>query len=365
MKNYLLLKYLVAFLREYIFIFFTATIFLFILFTKSFSEENVFTINNVTVKGNIDLNFSREKYINKAFSNSFEILMNKILLSRDFTKVNNIKLKQIKNLISSFQIVEESYRKNEYRANIKVFYNDIKVKKFLGQKNISFSQPENITAIFFPVLFIDNEIQNFDENFFYKQWTEVEIKNELINFILPLEDLEDIAKKVEMKNRIEEINVGDLVNKYDVKNYVFALIDYQDTKLNIHLKTNFNNNKISKNFLYEVKNINDELLLNSILKDLKFKITDLWKEENLINFLMPLSINLKFKHSKLENLDKLRSVLYKISIIENYTLEEFNINNSIFKIYYYGNPKKLRSELSKFGYMLMNDQGVWHLILNE
>jgi len=28
-------------------------------------------------------------------------------------------------------------------------------------------------------------------------------------------------------------------------------------------------------------------------------------------------------------------------------------------------PKKLRSELSKFGYMLMNNQGVWHLILNE
>ena len=52
----------------------------------------------------------------------------------------------------------------------------------------------------------------------------------------------------------------------------------------------------------------------------------------------------------------------KLSIIENYTLEEFNINNSLFKIYYYGNPKKLRSELSKFGYMLMNNQGVWHLI---
>jgi len=91
MKSYLLLKYLVDNLREYIFIFFTATIFLFILFTKSFSEENVFTINNVTVKGKIDLNFSREKYINKAFLNSFEILMNKILLSRDFKKVNKAK----------------------------------------------------------------------------------------------------------------------------------------------------------------------------------------------------------------------------------------------------------------------------------
>ena len=365
MKSYLLLKYLVDNLREYIFIFFTATIFLFILFTKSFSEENVFTINNVTVKGEIDLNFSREKYINKAFLNSFEILMNKILLSRDLTKMNNIKLKQIKSLINHFQILEESYRKDEYKAKIKIFYSDVKIKKFLRGKNISFSQPENISAVFFPVFFINDEIQNLDDNFFYKYWTEIEIKNELINFILPLEDLEDISKIVEMKNSIEELDVDSLVNKYDVKSYVFALMDYQNKKLNVHVKTNFNNNKISKNFLYEVENIEDELLLNSILKDLKFNITDLWKEENLVNLLMPLSINLKFQHSKLEDLDKLRSTLYKISIIENYTLEEFNINNSLFEIYYYGNPKKLRSELSKFGYMLMNNQGVWHLILNE
>ena len=80
---------------------------------------------------------------------------------------------------------------------------------------------------------------------------------------------------------------------------------------------------------------------------------------------MPLSIKLKFKHVNIENLDKLRNVFRKISIIDNYTLEEFNINNSIFKIYYYGNPKKLRSELLKFGYLLNNNQGSWQLYLNE
>ena len=365
MKNYLLLKYLATSLREYFLIFFTATILLFTFFTKSFSEENVFTINNVTVKGKIDLNFSREKYINKAFLNSFEILMNKILLSRDFTKVNNIKLKQIKSLVNSFQILEESYRKDEYKAKIKIFYSDAKVKKFLSQKNIPFSQPENISAIFFPILIINDEIQNFSENFFYKHWTEIEIKNELINFILPLEDLEDISKIMEMKNRIEELDVDALVNKYDIKSYVFALLDYQDKKLNIHIKTNFNNNKINKNFSYEVENITDELVLNSIAKDLKFKITDLWKEENLINLLVPLSISVQYQHLNLEDLDKLRNIFYKISLIDSYILEEFNINNSFFKIYYYGNPKRLMAELLKLGYQLRNDQGFWQLYLNE
>ena len=365
MKNYLLIKHLTVSIREYIFIFLTATIFIFTASINSSAEENVFTINDVKVSGPIDLNFSREKYLDKAFTNSFQILMNKVLLARDLNKVSNIKLKQIKNLINSFQILEESYRKKEYKAKIKIAYNDIKVKKFLAQKNISFSQSKNISAVFFPVFFIEDEIQNFDENFFYKNWSEVEIENKLINFILPIEDLENISKIVEMKHRIEELNLDELVNKYDVKNYVFALIDYQNEKLNVHLKVKFNNNKISQNISYEVKNINDKLKLNFILKDLKLKSTDLWKEANLINLLMPMSVKVKFQHSNVKDLDKLRKAFYKISIIEDYDLEEFNINNSFFKIYYYGNPKKLRSELSEFGYQLKNDQGFWQLYLNE
>ena len=365
MKNYLLLKYLVNYFKKIILIFFYSAIFLLITFSKSFSEENVFTVDNVSVNGQIDINFSREKFLNRAFSDSFKILTTKILLSRDLAKLSNVKLNKIKNLIESFQILEESYRNDEYKAKIKVFYSDIKVKKFLSKKNISFSYPENISVVFFPVLIIDGEVQNLNENFFYKNWLNIEIKNELINYILPLEDLDDISKIMEMKNRIEEINIDNLVNKYDIKNYVFALIDYQNNRLNIHLKTNFKNNKISKNLFYKVDNINNEKVLSNILEDLKFKVTDLWKEENLINFLMPLSINLKYKHSNLKDLDKLRSVFYNIDMIDSYTLEEFNINDSFFKIYYYGNPKKLKLELLKFGYHLKNNQGHWQLYLNE
>ena len=120
-------KYLIARLREYIFIILTATIFSFITFSKSFSEENVFIINNVKVEGAIDVNFSRDKYINKVFFDSFQILMSKILLSKDLNKINNIKLNKIKNLINSFQILEESYRNDEYKATFKVFYNNIRV----------------------------------------------------------------------------------------------------------------------------------------------------------------------------------------------------------------------------------------------
>ena len=80
--------------------------------------------------------------------------MNNILLTRDLKKVSDIKIKEIKNLVSSFQILEESYSKNIYEANTKITFSEFKIKKYLSQKNISFSQPENITAVFFPVLYV-------------------------------------------------------------------------------------------------------------------------------------------------------------------------------------------------------------------
>ena len=54
-----------------------------------------------------------------------------------------------------------------------------------------------------------------------------------------------------------------------------------------------------------------------------------------------------------------------MNIKEKYSLEEFNINESLFKIYYYGNPKKLKTELLEFDYHLKNEQGYWEIYKNE
>ena len=48
----------------------------------------------------------------------------------------------------------------------------------------------------------------------------VEIENELINFILPIEDLDDIKKIKEIKNQVEEFNFDALIKKYNTTNYV-------------------------------------------------------------------------------------------------------------------------------------------------
>ena len=358
-------KYLIKQTREYIFIILTATIFSVFIFSKIAAEENVFIVDNVIIEGPVSVNFSREKYINQAFIESFKNLRSKILLSEDINKLNNIKLNEIKTLINGFQIEKEKLHGDSYKGVFKIFFNDIKIRNLLGRKNISFSQPETISAVFFPVLIIDNEILDFNKNYFYKNWLEIEIENELINFILPIEDIDDISKIAKMKNNFQELDVKDLVNKYDIKNYVFLLMVYENKNLNTYIKTKFNNSKMSKNKNYKIDKINDEIKLNSILQDLKMQITDIWKKQNIIDVSMPLTIRTKFKYKKVVDLDHLKNIFYKISMIDKSTLEELNINHAFFKIYYYGNPKKLKSELAKFNYQLKDDTGSWEIYLNE
>ena len=80
---------------------------------------------------------------------------------------------------------------------------------------------------------------------------------------------------------------------------------------------------------------------------------------------MPLSITAKYKQKNIKDLDDLRNILYKISIVENFNIEEINVNYSSFKIYYFGNPKKLKTELHKFGYVLQDKQDTWELYYNK
>jgi len=358
-------KYFIKTFKKYIFITLATTILLLLSFSKAYADNNVFIVDKVETKGVYNLNFSREKYIDKAIIDSFQILTSNILLSKDLAKSKKLKIKKIKTLIDSFQILEEKFRKDEYKLVLRVSFNEHRVKKLLIDQNISFAQPKNISAIFFPILFVNNEIKSFDENYFYTEWKNITIKNSLINFILPIEDLDDISKIKEMKNKIEKIEVNDFVKKYNLKNYAFAFMDYNNKKLNIHLKTSFDNSKMRKNITYEIQNFKNKDRLNFILKDLKNQITDLWKEANIVNLLMPLSIKIRFEHKNLKNLDKFKFVLKKVNIIDKYTLNEFNINSSYFKIYYYGNPKNLEKELAKLGYILKDDRGYWEVYINE
>ena len=99
MRNYLLLKYLKSSLKEYIFIILTATIFFLHSICSLGAKENIFIVKDIQVEGSYNINFSRDRVIDKAIKKSFKKLLSNILLLEDINKLENTNLNEIKVLI--------------------------------------------------------------------------------------------------------------------------------------------------------------------------------------------------------------------------------------------------------------------------
>ena len=48
---------------------------------------------------------------------------------------------------------------------------------------------------------------------------------------MPIEDIDDIHKIKQMKDKIEAFQVEEIVNKYNIESYAFTLMDYQKKKI--------------------------------------------------------------------------------------------------------------------------------------
>ena len=125
--------------REYFLVFLTTIIFLLTLHSTCIADKNIFVVNEVKINVTRDLNFSRDKYIDQAFKNSFFILMSKILVSSDFNKITDDKIVSVnKRYVELFKgfITNNEDLENQKAENSKLG----ELKKILRRKNYNKSQ---------------------------------------------------------------------------------------------------------------------------------------------------------------------------------------------------------------------------------
>ena len=85
-------------------------------------------------------------------------------------------------------------------ANFSVTFDKDKIHDLFFKKGISYSKISDKELYILPILIKDNELNIFNNNFFYENWNEI-YDNDLIEFVLPLENIEiiqsiNILKKV-------------------------------------------------------------------------------------------------------------------------------------------------------------------------
>ena len=340
--------------------------FIIIILIILFQTGNVFSNNNIFNVNNIDLgkesSENNEKLINKAFYKAFDKLTNRLLLEEDYKNLSNTSLEQIKRLISYYQITnrDEKKKKTSYRK-INVFFDKKNMHNFFFTKNILYSDIINTEAILFPLLIIKDENFIYTQNYFYNNWNN-ERFDDLIQYILPSENIEVIQKINLSKNNIYKLEISDFFKEYETQNIVFANIEIDQNKANIFLKTRIEKKNINKKlFINKDKNIKEEDFYKKIILKIDKEVKNLIKSQNLIDVRTPSFLNAKINLNNISNLYEFNERLEKIDLIDNFYVQQINKDYVFVKIKYLGKINKIINKLKEENINLNVVGGQWHL----
>ena len=326
------------------------------------SDNNIFNVNNIEVAKEISEN--KEKKVNLAFRNAFDELTNRLLLEEDYQRVSNTNIADIKELISYYQI-RDSF-KNEEDKNIityNVFFDKERMHKFFYSRNLLYSDIINTEAIIFPLLKKEKQYFIYSQNYFYENWNNENL-SELIKYILPTENIENIQEINVNKENIYELNVSNFFSEYDSENLIFAFIEIKQNKnAEVYLKTRIEGKNINKNLFYKNKSdLSEKNFNNKIILEINNVIRDLIKSQNLIDVRTPSFLNAEIKmNKKKSNLFEFNTRLKKIDLIDKFYVQEINKDYVSIKIKYLGKISKIIDKFKEQKIDLIMKNGKWQL----
>ncbi len=326
------------------------------------SLENIFNVNNIEIIKKS--NDSNEDLANKAIKKGFDQLLKKILLNDDIKKLSGLESLNIKDLVSYYQIVRGAKinGKDKDKVNFNIFFDKDKLHTLFSEKNIAYSDISDKELFLLPVILKKNQIFVYNNNYYYDNWNKI-YQSELIEFILPIENIEVIQNINLNKENLYGIDLQNLFREYEDKNLALVLIEEKEgsNEVKIYLRTNILNKKIDKTIRIKKNIISTEKFNDKIIKFASDELVNIIKSQNLIDIKTPSFLNARLVINKKNNLVELNKRLKNIDTIDGIFVQEFNNKYVILKLRYLGKIDKIINQLKKQNLMLELIGDQWNL----
>ena len=353
-KNYTFLK------KTYIIF---LIILLFLIFQQPTNSSSTFAVSDIEITEPFNNNFKKKIVIDKAFILAFKKLINMTVSSNEMIKIKNFSVFEIKNLVDSFDIKNEEFINDTYKAVIDVSFNKQNTFLYFEKKNIFPSIPYNKNIIILPILINTqtNSVNLFNQNPFYKKWTIFKKEHHLINYILPPEDLDIVKILNEKINELEDYNFTNIIKKYDTKEYIICLIYKEKSNYKIFSKIKINEDLIIDSKTFSDKDINDQKKLENLITTLKEIYEDKWKEINKINRSVKLPLNISISSQNLKKNKDFNKFLSSTEQISNYYIKDFNNEKMNYKILFNGSPNQFLSIAEQKNILISTENQIWEV----
>ena len=323
------------------------------------SKNNLFNVNNIRLEKKDKT--TNNQLANQAIKKGFNQLISKILLEEDIKKLSNLNFSSIKKLVTYYQIsnIPDEEKKDE-QVNFSVTFDKDKIHDLFYQRGILYSRITDKELYVLPILTKENEIYIFSNNQYYENWNK-HSKVDLIEFILPLENIEIIKLINENKKDLINLELNEIFQEYSKNNLAIIIIqDSGKESKRAYIKSRIQGKNISKNLILKKQNQLLKEFDEKIVVDLKKELVSLVKAENLIDIRTPSFLNVKLNLNKKSNLVELNLRMKNIDTIEYIFVQEFNNEFMKLRIKYLGKLDKTINQLRRenINLKLINDQWV-------
>ena len=346
--------------RAYIIFFSTV---LFFNFSSTELKSSIFSVNDIEITEPFELNFKKEKVVDKAFIEAFKRLMKMTVISSEEIKLSRIKNNEIKNLIDSFKIKDERFIKNYYSAKFDVNFNKQNTLLFFEKKNIFPSLPKKKSIFILPILIdtTNTTVNLFNQNPFFFNWLNGTNKHFLLDYILPTEDIDIINTLNQNIENLENYNYSNIINKYNVKDFIVCLIFQDNDKIKVLSKITINNNEKIQNNIYNNINLDNENELTSLIISIKNNYEDNWKKINQINRSVKLPLNISVDANDYQKNKLFKEFLYNTEFVSNFFIKDFNNKKINYRIIFNGSPARFLDLCNKNNILIDTTNQIWQL----
>ena len=321
--------------------------FILIVFFKTntlFSKINLFSVNNIELEKKDKI--SNNTLADQAIKKGFDQLIERILIKKDREKLKGLNFDQIKQLVTYYRVSNVTENKKAELLNFRVTFDKDKIHQLFYKRGISYSEILDKELYILPINIKENEVFIFNKNFFYINWNQLN-NEDLIEFILPIENIEIIQKVNNNKGNLLNIDLNDLFKEYNKKNLALVLIEDRKNTKKVYMKLKVQGKEISKSLNFEKKNLIKDQFDKKVIFEIKEELINLIKSKNLIDISTPSFLNAKFFFDKDNSLVNLNSKFRKIDSIENIYIQELNKNYVSLRIKYLGKIEKIINQLKR------------------
>ena len=336
-----------------------------IFFSTENSHAKTFSINDIEISTPFEINFNKNEIIDKGFLKAFNELIFSIVQSKDQIKLKKTPINQIKGMIETFSIKEEKFIDEIYYLTLNVSFNKKNIFDLLESKNVFPSLPVKKDFLFIPV-FVDqnkNQVSMFSEDKLFSSWNVNNKKKNLLNYILPTQDLDDFSLIKRNINNLETYDFKEIINKYNINDHIIMIVFKNNNKIRVFNKIFFNQNNNLKNLNYTEVNFDEEEELFEFIDNLKLVFEDFWKLQNQINTSVKLSLNISIDNSNNIKVNKFEKILSDMDLIYNFSIYKFDNRNNFYKVIFNGTPDKFLEVMSDQNYDFEIKNKIW--VLND